>query len=126
MSTDSPTGTGAYRLSEETVERALDAAVREHFESRHAVGLCVEFDKIGEASRSVVRRQLRGTVEAALAGAGECARCAALRRHVPDCMLDRCAIDDPNTCPVVHTRCRHDEDICVAPDPSHNAPEDSR
>jgi hypothetical protein len=53
-------------VPDDVLEAALDAAVRHHFELRHSAGLCVPFEQIGAASRAVVRRQLRGQVQAVL------------------------------------------------------------
>ena len=63
------------------IEKALDAAVREHFESRHQAGLCVPYEQIGETSRRIVRNQLRGVVTAAVTGIEPvCAWCETNRR----------------------------------------------
>jgi predicted metalloprotease with PDZ domain len=45
---------------------ALDAAVRQHFDARHAAGLSVPFEQISDRSRRIVRDQLAGTVDAVL------------------------------------------------------------
>jgi hypothetical protein len=66
---------------EEVREGALDAAVREHFESRHSADLCVPFEQIGERSRRIVREQKRGTVEAVLAAPAVLAHLSALYKR---------------------------------------------
>ncbi len=63
--TDQPGSSGRV-LTPEIMEKALDAAVRYHFEARHEAGICVPFDQIGATSRRVVRDQLRGVVTAAV------------------------------------------------------------
>jgi hypothetical protein len=53
----------------EAIRAATEAVVRAHFEMLHAAGVSVAFEQISERTRSVVRRQVAGSVEAALAAA---------------------------------------------------------
>lgn len=64
---------------------ALDAAVRQHFDARHAAGLSVPYEQISERSRRIVRDQLRGTVEAVL----EAVAPASWRATRGDCLATR-------------------------------------
>lgn len=43
---------------------ALDAAVKQHFDSRASVGLSKPYDEISDRSKRIVSDQLRGTVDA--------------------------------------------------------------